>query len=320
VEILNIKEVTKEFDKIVLDRISFSVEEGDIYGIVGQSGSGKTTLLNLIIGFYEPNEGEILYRLDENKKPKKIHHHLSEIRRKFGFSTQISSFYPKLTIKENLWHFGQLYNLPKSVLKNNIKNLLEFTELEKHQDKLAEQLSIGMRRRLDLSCALIHKPKILLLDEPTSNLDPLLQEEILYLIQQANRQGITIIIASHQLAGLEKICNKVALIHQGKIIAHGPLEEIKRQCLQREGSIYFKAEEHHQQLINYIKHLPVNQIINRGDYFILHSSHIQSTLYQLMEITKQKNIILKDIYIKKPSLQEAFEKLIKEKDIENEIQ
>ncbi len=313
-EILKLKEVTKEFNsKIILDRISFAIEEGDIFGIIGQSASGKTTLLNLLIGFYEPNEGKIFYQADENKKAKEIHHHLTEIKRKFGFAAQISSFYPKLTIKENLFHFGRLYGIKTPVLKNNINNLLEFTKLKKYENSLAEQLSVGMCKRLDLSCSLIHKPQILFLDEPTANLDPLLQKEILFLIKQANRQGITIIIASHHLDNIEKICNKIAFIHQGRITAYGTVEEIKQLHLQRKYSIHLKAGEHHQKLLEYVKQLPASKVIDKGDSLILHSSDVQNTLYQIMEITQRENIALEDIRIKKPSLQEVFEKIIQEK-------
>ena len=313
-EILKLKEVTKEFNsKIILDRISFSIEEGDVFGIIGQSASGKTTLLNLLIGFYEPNEGKIFYQADQNKKSKEVHSHVTEIKRKFGFAAQISSFYPKLTIKENLFHFGRLYGIKTPVLKNNISNLLEFTKLKKYQNKLAEQLSVGMRKRLDLSCSLIHKPQILLLDEPTANLDPLLQKEIIFLIKQANRQGITIVIASHHLDNIEKICNKIAFIHQGRITAYGTVEEIKQLHLHRKHSIHLKAGEHHQKLLAYSKQLPSSKVIDKGDSLILHSSDVQNTLYQIMEMAQREDIALEDIRIKKPSLQEVFEKIIQEK-------
>lgn len=226
-EIIQVKEVTKEFgNKIVLDNVSFSINEGDIFGIIGQSGSGKSTLLNSLIGFYEPDEGEITYQLDSNKKRKPLHKNLKEVKRKFGFAAQVSSFYPKLTIKENLFHFGKLYGVKTKILKKNIQNLLEFTELVEFENNLSEHLSVGMQKRLDLSCSLIHNPKLLLLDEPTANLDPLLQKEILHLIDHANRQGITIVIASHHLNDIEKICNQVALIKKGKIVAQGTVKEV----------------------------------------------------------------------------------------------
>ena len=130
-----LKEVSKSFGKrMILDSVSFSVKEGDILGILGQSGSGKTTLLNMIIGFYNPDEGKITYQLDENLKRKLVQKNKEEVKRKFGFATQISSFYPKLTIRENLIHFGNLYGIERKILKANIESLLEFTKLKKYQD------------------------------------------------------------------------------------------------------------------------------------------------------------------------------------------
>ena len=228
-EVIQLKEVTKEFgNKIILDNVSFSIKEGDVFGIIGQSGSGKTTLLNSLIGFYEPDEGEITYQLDGNLKRKPVHKNLNEVKRKFGFAAQVSSFYPKLTIKENLFHFGRLYGVKTKILHRNIKNLLEFTELKDYENKLSEHLSVGMAKRLDLSCSLIHNPKLLLLDEPTANLDPLLQKEILHLIDHANKQGITVVIASHHLHDIEKICNQIVLIKEGKIVAQGTVKEVKK--------------------------------------------------------------------------------------------
>jgi ABC-2 type transport system ATP-binding protein len=313
VEILQLKEVTKVFgNKTILDRINFTIEEGDIFGIIGQSGSGKTTLLNMIIGFYEPDEGKIYYQLDQNKKPKDIHKNLSEIKKKFGFASQISSFYPKLTIKENLFHFGKLYGIKTPVLKNNRDNLLDFTGLKHHRNKLAEHLSVGMQKRLDLSCSLVHKPKILLLDEPTADLDPILRQEIVHLIKQANRQGITIIIASHHLNEIEQICNKVALIHEGKITTYGTIEEIKKPYLEKDRAIHIKAGEYHQKLLKHAKDLPINRIVDKGDSLIFYSSEIHETLYRLIKLTKKENIVLQDLDFKKPSLQDVFETIIKE--------
>lgn len=312
-EIIKIKEVTKEFgDKLILDQVTFSIEEGDIFGIIGQSGSGKTTLLNLLIGFYEPDEGEITFQLDQNKRPATIHRNLQEVRRNFGFASQLSSFYPKLTVRENLLHFGKLYGVKKRVIENNVKNLLEFTELEEHQHKLSEHISVGMQKRLDLSCSLINRPQVLLLDEPTADLDPILQKEILYLIKQANKQGITVIIASHHLNEIEQICNKVALLHKGKITKWGTLEEIKKPYLQENRAIHLKAGDYHQRIIEQAKYFPVNRIVDRGDSIVLYSSEIQDALFQLISLTRKENIPLQDLDIKNPSLQDIFETIVRE--------
>lgn len=313
-KILELKEVTKEFgNKIIIDNASFTVDEGDIFGIIGQSGSGKSTLLNLIIGFYDTDDGSILYQLSPTQKPKLIHQNRAEIKQKFGFASQVSSFYPKLTVKENILHFGKLYGIKKIHLENNMKNLLEFTELQPHQEKLAEHISVGMQKRLDLSCSLIHKPKVLLLDEPTADLDPLIRQEILYLIQQANQQGITVVIASHHLSDIEDICNKVAIIHQGKIITWGKVDEVKKPYLQKESVIHLNAGSNNQKIIEQAKRLPITKIIDKGDSLIICAPDLQNALYEIVNFAQEENISLHYLDIKKPSLKEIFETIIKEK-------
>ena len=313
-EILSLKRVTKEFDnKIIIDNVNFSIQEGDIFGIIGQSGSGKSTLLNLLIGFYEPDEGNITFQLTPTQKPKSIHQNRSEIKQKFGFAAQVSSFYPKLTAKENILHFGKLYGIKDPSLKNNVQNLMEFTELTPHQNKLGEHLSVGMQKRLDLSCSLIHKPKILLLDEPTADLDPLIRKEILYLIQQANRQGITIVIASHHLSDIEEICNKVAVVHNGKICTWGTIADVKKPYVQKESAIHIDAGQHHSRFLEKAKHLPITKIVDRGNSLAVYSPEIQNTLSALIDLAQKEEISLQDVDIKKPTLKDVFEFIIKEK-------
>lgn len=233
-ELLCLREVGKSFQKMpVLQNVNLIIEEGDILGIIGQSGGGKTTLLNLISGFIEPTEGEVLYHSKVFNEKRDLNENLNKIKKFFGFTPQHNSFYHKLTVRENLWHFGKLYGLDNDTLNNNISNLFNFTKLIDHQDKLADQLSGGMQKRLDISCSLVHKPKVLILDEPTADLDPILQKEILHMLVEVNKQGVTIIIASHQLDSIEQICNKVAIVHGGTIKSHGPINHICKHSLRR---------------------------------------------------------------------------------------
>ncbi|MEK6950490.1 MAG: ABC transporter ATP-binding protein, partial [Nanoarchaeota archaeon] len=169
--LLELKEVRKDFGaNTILQNVTLSIEEGDIYGVIGESGSGKTTLLNILTGFLEPTEGEVLFLSKITHEPRNLHEHLHRIKKYIGFTPQHNSYYPKLTVKENLLHFGRLYGLNEELLINNIKMLLQFTGLFEHRHKLAEYLSGGMQKRLDVSCSLAHKPKILVLDEPTADL------------------------------------------------------------------------------------------------------------------------------------------------------
>lgn len=310
-ELIKLKDVTKEYrNKVVLSNVNLSIEEGDIIGVIGQSGSGKTTLLNLITGFVSPSEGKTVYYAASNHEERDLNKNLNKIKSQIGFTPQHNSFYPKLTVRENLWHFGRLYGLDKNMLKTNIKNLLNFTRLIDHQDKLAEELSGGMQKRLDISCSLVHKPKVLVLDEPTADLDPILQKEILHMLREINKQGVTIIIASHQLDCIESTCNKVIIVHQGMVKKFGSLEEIRKPFLRDHFTINVEPGENKENLIQRISMFPIKKIVDKGHTITVYPDDVEKTMSKLLELIKEENLYLHDMHIKKPSLIEVFESVV----------
>ncbi|MBT6367782.1 ATP-binding cassette domain-containing protein [Candidatus Woesearchaeota archaeon] len=208
-----------------------------------------------------------------------------------------------------MWHFGKLYKVPSAVLKNNIRNLLNFTKLIDHQNALAEHLSGGMQKRLDLSCSLIHKPRLLLLDEPTADLDPILQKEILHLLQEVNKQGVTIVIASHQLDSIEMLCNKIAIVHKGKVHSHGLLEDIQKPYLKEHFTIKMKQGQDKERLLARLKVLPIQKIVDNGHSLEIYPKDIQKTMNSILEIIREENLYLHDLDMRKPSLNEIFEKI-----------
>ncbi len=308
VKLIELKEVSKSFGKNgILQDVNFAIEEGDILGLIGRSGSGKTTLLNLIAGFLEPSDGEVLHFFKPAHDPENLHENLHKIKELIGYAPQHNSFYPKLTVVENLLHFGQLYGLPRETILNNIKGLLEATELMPHRNKLAEHLSGGMQKRLDISCSLVHKPKILLLDEPTADLDPVLQKEIMNFLVQVNKQGVTLIIASHHLHLLEKSCNKIAIVHQGTVHSHGHLDEIRKPYLKDNFTICLSPGDNKERLISILKTLPVERIIDKDQHLIVHPTNITKTVTGLLTMIQEENLYLHDLDIRHPSLDEIFE-------------
>lgn len=310
--LLELKEVSQEYKQAkVLQDVNLTIEEGDIIGIIGQSGSGKTTLLNLLAGFLEPTKGNVLYYSRVTGKPKEVSKNLHKLKRQIGFTPQHPSFYPKLTVVENLFHFGHLYGLKHNVLKTNIKSLLEFTSLYDHRKKLAHHLSGGMQKRLDITCSLIHKPKILILDEPTADLDPILRKNVLYLLQEVNKQGVTILLASHHLYEIEQICNKVAILKDGTIHSYASLDEIKQPFQQEHFTINLLSKTNKDQIIQRLQRLPITKIIDKGHFLEIYPQDIARLIPALLQIIKEENLPLKQLDLRSLSLNEVFQKIAK---------
>jgi ABC-2 type transport system ATP-binding protein len=210
-ELINIRKSFKRHT--VLHDVSFGIKEGEILGIIGTSGGGKSTLFKILFGYYKPNKGHVLF------KGKKLN--LKAFKRIVGFTTQGPSFYKKLTIYENMKYYADLYNVkPKNIsLKQHIHALLKQVRLLQYKNKLVEDISGGMMRRLNFAISLVHNPEILVLDEPTTGLDPKLVEEFWKIIRAVRAKGKTIIITSHIFPEVEKNCDRVVMLHKGNIAA-----------------------------------------------------------------------------------------------------
>lgn len=307
--LIEVKKVTKIFGKnIVLSEIDLSIPQNKIFGIIGESGSGKTTLLKAMIGFVRPDSGEIIF---ENKEVSK---NMQSIRDRFGFASQDNCFYPKLTIRENLEFFGTLYGISKELIQINIKKLLKFVELEKSENVVAENLSSGMQRRLDIACSLINNPKVLIMDEPTQDLDPVLRKEIVNLIRKINENGTTVILTSHLLFEAEVLCDEIAILHEGKILEVGTPDQLK--------SMYSKNQEIHLEtnpgrydLV--LRHLKgekyIQHVEHKGHKIIIYTPKAEQVLKRLLMLISRLNEELVDVDLRKPSLNEVFESLVTKK-------
>jgi ABC-2 type transport system ATP-binding protein len=309
VELIQLKGVAKEYSKnSILQNVNLTIEQGDMLGIIGASGSGKTTLLNLITGYIQPSAGDINFYSKVTQQPRNLAKNLHKIKKYIGFTPQHNAFYPKLSVKENLFHFGKLYGINKKILVANCKSLLEFTHLMEHRNKLAEHLSEGMQRRLDIACSLVHKPKLVVLDEPTADLDPVLQSEILSLLQQVNKAGVTIVLASHHLDSVEDVCNKVAIVHNGQV-QNGLLDDVKRPFLKENVTISLRPGSNKDLILKTLAQLPVEKIVDRGSQVVIYPKDIEVTVSKLLQLIKSENLYLNDLDVRKPSLNEIFEQI-----------
>lgn len=324
--LIKIKNLTFKFGKkIILDDINLDIYKGEIFGIVGLSGSGKTTLLNTLIGFLEPVSGEIFYKVTEEKKKKgeiqkvselkPILKNLNKVRQVYGFAAQVPSFYPQLTVVENLEYFGSMYSLQKEVRNKNIETILEIVGLQNSKKLRSDKLSGGMQKRLDIACSLIHSPETLILDEPTSDLDPILRKQMWDLIKKINKQGTTVVIASHFLRDMSDLCSRIGILHNNKIERVGTPDHIR--------SLYTKDEEIHLEThpgdysdivakLKKVKGLHISKISNRGHKLIIYTPDSIKVLHSLLHIIDKKKEHLIDVDVEKPTLREVFESFVTE--------
>ena len=221
-KVIEIKDLVKKYDdNIAVDNINLSIEEGEIYGILGPNGAGKSTTISLICSLLFPTSGEIKIFGEDIRK------NLKSIKKQLGLVPQNIALYKDFTAYENVKFFGELYGLRGQRLNEAIDNSLEFTGLLEVKKKKAEKFSGGMLRRLNIACAIVHSPKILIMDEPTVGIDPQSRNNIMHSVKKLNKDGVTIIYTTHYMEEAESLCSKIAIIDKGKIIVEGTKEELK---------------------------------------------------------------------------------------------
>src|ERR1041385_4377645 len=214
--------LTKRFGNFTaVDHVSFSVSRGSIFGFLGPNGSGKSTVIRMLCGILEPTEGTA--RIGGHD----IARDSEATKEMIGYMSQKFSLYDELTVNENLVFSGKLYSLRDRELKQRRDNLIEITHLEPYLDRRAALLSGGWRQRLAMACALMHKPTVLFLDEPTAGIDPVARRELWDLLFEFAGQGMTLFVTTHYMDEAER-CDHVGYIHMSKLIVCGEPDELKQ--------------------------------------------------------------------------------------------
>lgn len=312
--VLKIEKVKKHFDSNkVIDGVSLNIESGEIFGIIGSSGSGKTTFLKTIVGFLPIDSGNIYFNLSKNETPKlmSVFSNSDLIKKRFGFAAQHPSFYEKLTVLENLDYFGALYDLGKEARLTNISTLLDLVGLSHAKDIVSKNLSGGMKRRLDIACSLIHNPDLLILDEPTSDLDLVLAKQIWDLIRKINKKGTTIVVASHDLPEVETICSRIGILVNGKLQKIGTLDSLKNSVSKGQEIHLETYPGNYENMIKKIKNSFIKEIEDTGNSIIIHTQKPEKVLPDILKIMEKENENLLDLKISKLSLKDLFTKLTK---------
>lgn len=233
---IEVKNVTKKYGNFVaVDNISFNIKEGEIIGLLGPNGAGKSTTMNMITGFIEQTEGEIIIDgYDMLKKPKKA-------KKEIGYMPEGVPLYTDLTVKEFVSYMAQIKKVDRKIRKEQIEKTIEETGLKDVEKKLIKNLSRGYKQRVSMAGALVGKPKILILDEPTVGLDPKQITEIRELIKKLGKTH-TVILSSHILSEVSQICNKVIIINKGKIVAIDTPQNLEN-AVSKNNNIYVTIED-----------------------------------------------------------------------------
>lgn len=223
--VIEVNSLHRTFGELkAVDGVTFNVEPGEVFGLLGPNGAGKTTMIRLLNGILPPSAGTArLFGLDPVSQGESV-------RRKTGVLTETPALYERLSARENLEFFATLHEIPASDLRLRVAEMLEFFQLSSRAEDKVETFSKGMKQRLALARALVHQPPLLFLDEPTSGLDPEAAQQVDDLIASlSHASGQTVVLATHNLLEAQRLCDRVAVMNRGKILALGSLEELARR-------------------------------------------------------------------------------------------
>lgn len=296
---VEIEKISKSFAEIkAVDDISFNVGQGEMFGLVGPDGAGKTTTIRNLCGLIKPDSGKItLLDIDINK-------HKKEAQNKIGYLSQKFSLYGDLSVDENIEFFADIHGVKNYFDRRN--ELLEFTRLTPFRDRPADKLSGGMKQKLALACSLIHRPKILFLDEPTTGVDPVSRRDFWKILSGLIKDGITILMSTPYLDEAER-CNRVALMNKGKILGLDTPQNIKKSIDREVIEIVCPEARKAYKIIKPESGLEVQLFGDRIDIVVQNSA---VSLNNIIELFRQKGLLITSYRVIPPSLENVFIHLV----------
>ncbi|RKD30547.1 ABC transporter ATP-binding protein [Thermohalobacter berrensis] len=259
---LRIENLTKKYGNIkAVDNLSFQVKEGEIFGLVGPNGAGKTTTFKMIATLLKPTSGRIY--IDDIE----VSNNLKEVRTKIGYMPDFFGVYDNLKVEEYLEFYGDIGGVSKKEIKDIIEDLLHLVNLTHKKGEYVDSLSRGMKQRLCLARSLIHNPKLLILDEPASGLDPRARIQMKEILRELKSMGKTIIISSHILPELSELCTSIGIMEKGKLVISGPVDKIMRK-INKTNIIRIRVLDLKKKAIKLLKEEPNIDSVYENDRFI----------------------------------------------------
>jgi len=305
--VLKLNNVRKNFGKKqVLTGVSFEVLEGQCIGLLGPNGAGKSTVSKIITRLIEKDEGKVSvlhYDLDKD---------FSQIKKHITLVPQDFAFYFELTVNENLQYFSRAYGLSRKEREERIPKIIAELSLSKFTNTKAQKLSGGYKRLLNIAISLLHDPKLILLDEPTVALDSDMRIKVWAVIEQLKKQGKALVLTTHYLDEAQKLCNKIAILKEGRIILFGTPKEIQEQFAKTVRIELTLTKAINEASLKQIKK-KINSIETNEDNtkVIIKSEDVMQTLTDIVYLIESKRLSIKDTNIFMPTLEEAFENIIK---------
>ncbi|PWL70647.1 MAG: ABC transporter ATP-binding protein [Clostridiales bacterium] len=299
--IIKVQNLVKRYkDLIALDHFNLQINEGEIFGLLGPNGSGKTTAINCILSLLKYDKGSV----ELFGKPMRPDAY--DLKRDIGIVLQNVAVFNELTVYENIDYFCGMYIADKQKRRELVEEALAFTGLEEFRRFLPKRLSGGLLRRLNIACGIVHKPKLIFLDEPTVAVDPQSRNSILEGIRELNRQGATIVYTSHYMEEVEQICSRIMIMDKGKAIATGTKEELQGMIKTGE-KITVEVFAPVPVLLERVRALPdVVQADYEQNRLVVHCTKSGHNLLAVLDLLKTEGLAFGAVYSEPPTLNDVF--------------
>jgi ABC-2 type transport system ATP-binding protein len=299
--VIHVEGLVKRYgQRVAVAGIIFSIREGEVFGLLGPNGAGKTTLISILATLLPPDEGRVLVCGYDLRRE------ADRIRPLIGFVPQELAFYPTLSAWDNLAFFGRLYGLRGTALKERIAALLDLVGLRDRAGDAVGTFSGGMKRRLNIAAGLLHRPRLLLLDEPTVGVDPQTRNFIFEHTQGLKREGVTVLYTTHYMEEAERLCDRVAIMDEGRILALDTPKGL--MDLLGGGVIHLEvAAEHMEDLLSAVRALPhVRAASSRGRRLQIETRAARPALLELIELCNARDLPILSLEVLEPNLESVF--------------
>lgn len=298
-KMLEIKRLYKDYgNHIAVDGIDLKIEKGQIYGILGPNGAGKSTTIGMICGLIKKTSGEIIYEEETNK--------IRKWKENIGIVPQDFAVYWDLTAEDNISFFCSLYGFKGEELIKRTNRTLDFVGLTDVKNKKASEFSGGMKRRLNIGCAIAHSPKLIIMDEPTVGIDPQSRNHILESVKRLREEGATIIYTSHYMQEVDDICDRIAVIDNGHIIAEGTSEELK-ELIQNKNNLIVSVAKKIDGLEEKLQEITgVEKVIFSDNEYKISTLKSSNLITSIVAAISENGGDIKNIINEEPSLETVF--------------